>query len=263
MTDSRILAAILIILGCAGTGFSQRAGVRFRETLDVSAHNRVSLKSWLRHPLVARARKHYVSVTVTTPVAAGHLGTGIIIKKGLVLTNIHLIIDFENQPEKESAAVEFTAEFADKNIDEEYQVSDIYPEYNIFVEGKPAKVLAMDLARDLLLLKVSTRKVRPIKLRTHVEVEEPVFYIGNPTGRSKGFGSSGAIRAAGKHGIITNIYVRPGSSGSGLFSALDGKLLGINSDYYCEGENDTCRESLSRNSADIRRFLKKSGIRLK
>ena len=76
------------------------------------------------------------------------MGSGIIIQTGIVLTNFHVL-----------------------EVDS-----------TIMVDEKEAEILVVAPQLDLMLLKVDTKHVSPIRICTEVEIGEEVFYVANPKG---------------------------------------------------------------------------------
>lgn len=94
-----------------------------------------------------------------------------------------------------------------------------------------AKVIALDLERDLCLLEVDVTPTRPIELRpvSSLAVGERVFAVGSPVGLAQSLseGVISGLRSEGNVSLVqTTAAISPGSSGGGLFDA-HGRLVGI------------------------------------
>src|SRR3989338_7433373 len=195
-------------------------------TKPVRKYKAKSLYSWKNDPSVSRARRYYVSVEVKS---GGIIfsGTGIIMQTGLVLTNYHIItcldklIKVEDKVASQcTEGISFTPEFVDEEmLDSSSTEISVLEDYKITVNGHLARIVSKDATKDLLLLSVYTTKVPINEMRNYVELEEPVFCIGNPMGKDDGYHSGGAILMTGEHGILSSVFAKPGFSGSGLYSA--------------------------------------------
>ena len=137
-------------------------------------------------------------------------GSGFIVdKKGLIITNAHVVKGIEN----------IQVQFAD--------------EEKLF----PAKVLGSDSRSDIALLKVDTKKtLKPIALgdSSRLEVGEWVAAIGNPHGYGHTM-TKGIISAVKREIDELNLYpllqtdasINPGNSGGPLVN-LKGEVVGVN-----------------------------------
>lgn len=121
----------------------------------------------------------------------GGSGSGVIYKPGLIVTNFHIL-------ETDS---------------------------DVKVNGKDAKILAVDPKHDLVLLEAATLPVPELKFNLEPKVWMPVFYCGNP-GNHRGLVSPGFILDI-KEFLYTNTIPMGGMSGGGLYDE-QGRLLGIN-----------------------------------
>lgn len=152
-----------------------------------------------------RMRKHIESA----------LGSGVIVsKKGLVVTNAHVV----------KGAQEISIVLADG---EEYS----------------AELVLKDIASDLALLKVNTDDVEfpfvRLKPSETLEVGDLVLAIGNPFGMGQTV-TSGIVSAQGHSTLNINDFnffiqtdaaINPGNSGGPLVS-MDGGVVGINTAIY-------------------------------
>lgn len=96
---------------------------------------------------------------------------------------------------------------------------------NITVNGNEAKIIAVDLENDLILLKTSTRNTKKLVLNDKVGVGEQVFYVANTNGHAD-FVSFGRVNFIERF-IYTDTVPIGGCSGGGLYN-LAGELVGIN-----------------------------------
>lgn len=121
-------------------------------------------------------------------------GSGVIVETGLVLTNFHIIEDMGK----------------------------------ISVNDNPAELLHYDLRLDLAALTAKTRRLRRVEISTRVYNTLPVFYVGNPDGCNKSV-VRGEVSyfSISKKQILSTMPCAEGFSGSGLFDAKTGRLLGI------------------------------------
>ena len=141
------------------------------------------------------------------------LGSGVIVsKKGLILTNYHVI----------------------KNVDE----------IKVTLRDKrefKAKVLGVDQKTDLALLKIEGKNFKPISFSDSddIKVGDWAIAVGSPYGLSETV-TVGIISAKGRANanivdytdlIQTDAAINPGNSGGALLN-LDGKLIGINTAIY-------------------------------
>ena len=140
------------------------------------------------------------------------LGSGFIISKdGYILTNFHVVKD----------ADEITVRLNDRRELE-------------------AKVIGLDEATDLALLKVDAKNLPTVKLGNSekLEVGEWVVAIGSPFGFDYSV-TAGIVSAKGRSlpndnyvpFIQTDVAINPGNSGGPLFN-LNGEVVGINSQIY-------------------------------
>lgn len=118
-------------------------------------------------------------------------GTGVIISKGIVLTNAHLF----------------------------------HEDVEIRVNNKKATVLKKDMDRDLMLLSVETAPVHSVTLARNVVQDDEIVVVGNPLGHT-GMVTRGHVIdiTAGKIYIDAHIFF--GSSGGGVYTP-QGELVGV------------------------------------
>jgi serine protease Do len=146
------------------------------------------------------------------PREANSLGSGFIISAdGRILTNAHVV----------EGADEIIVKLADNS-------------------EKPAKLLGLDRASDVALLKIDAEGLQPVRLgdSTKVEVGDWVLAIGSPFGLEH-TATQGIVSAVGRSlpdgnyvpFIQTDVAVNPGNSGGPLFN-LSGEVVGINSQIY-------------------------------
>lgn len=143
--------------------------------------------------------------------AGERLGSGVVVGKGLVVTNAHVI---------NGAA-----------------------SWAVTLQGRveTAIVRASSAAHDLALLSLDTRDARPVALRrsTALVVGERVYAIGSPRGfeQTLSEGLVSGLRPEGGVRIVqTSAPISPGSSGGGLFDAT-GRLVGITTWQRLDGQN--------------------------
>jgi len=140
------------------------------------------------------------------------MGSGFIISAdGLILTNAHVVRD----------AKDVTVKLSDRR------------EYS-------AKVLGIDTATDIAVLRVDARDLPVVRLGDprNLEVGDPVLAIGAPYGLEQ-TATSGIVSAKGRSlpgdavvpFIQTDAAVNPGNSGGPLFDGT-GSVVGINSQIY-------------------------------
>lgn len=140
------------------------------------------------------------------------LGSGLIITPdGTVLTNAHVV----------EGADEVTVKLNDKR------------------EFK-AKVLGLDKASDVAVLKIDAKNLPTVKIgtSTQTQVGEWVLAIGSPFGFESS-ASAGIVSAKSRNlpdgsyvpFIQTDVAVNPGNSGGPLFN-MNGEVIGINSQIY-------------------------------
>ena len=178
-----------------------------------------------------------VKATVLLIHENGSGGTGIIIDENTILTNWHVV---------DGAEWIIGAEF---NPSYQY-IADIPEE-----QGFWAEVVAIDMDRDLALLKVESRKFRyTFKNRfarnNSIDVADQVFAIGHPDGGALWTYTDGKIsreltpgkwsydgrRLLEANIIQTQTPINPGNSGGPLYD-VKGYLVGINSWVATEVEN--------------------------
>jgi S1-C subfamily serine protease len=127
--------------------------------------------------------------------AQSYRGTGVILKKNLVLTNAHLLA----------------------------------PDRKVLVDGRAARVVGQSEKHDLALLFVQTINLPKVEIDELNKLGQSVFYVGNPSKR-KDFVVSGKIVRTDDHYIYTDgfqdIQSPQGASGSGLYSKT-GSLIGL------------------------------------
>ena len=140
------------------------------------------------------------------------MGSGFIISAdGLILTNAHVVREAKDVIVKLSDRREYTA-----------------------------KVLGIDTATDIAVLKVDAKDLPVVRLGDpkNLEVGDPVLAIGAPYGLEQ-TATSGIVSAKGRSlpgdavvpFIQTDAAVNPGNSGGPLFN-LRGEVIGINSQIY-------------------------------
>lgn len=122
-----------------------------------------------------------------------HIGSGVMIRDNLVLTNFHMA-----------------------DVDSTVSVND-----------KEAEILAVDPLHDLMLLRVPLSvHLPPIRISTKVRVTEEVFYLGN-TNQHRDYTSFGRITFMDGKYLYSDTTAVEGSSGGGLYNKR-GELLGLN-----------------------------------
>lgn len=126
------------------------------------------------------------------------IGSGVIVQTGIVLTNFHVL------------EVDSTI----KVDDEEAEIVAVAPQY------------------DLILLRVKTKKMSPVRLCLDTEVGSEVFYVAN-TNKHRDYTSFGRITFVDRNYLYSNTTAIEGSSGGGLYNP-EGCLVGINdaSEYH-------------------------------
>lgn len=156
--------------------------------------------------------RRFRSQPMPDPRAARSLGSGFIISAdGEILTNAHVV------------------EGADSII---VKLSDN--------SEKPARLIGLDKASDVALLKIDASGLPAVKLgdSSGVEVGDWVLAIGSPFGLEHSV-TQGIVSAIGRSlpdgnyvpFIQTDVAVNPGNSGGPLFN-LRGEVVGINSQIY-------------------------------
>src|SRR3989344_6122060 len=143
---------------------------------------------------------------------------------------------------------------ADEKISVDMQAQKpMLTDLRLSVNGNRARIVFGDNKKDLLLLAVWTKAVNNVTTRNTIEVEEPVFSIGDPIDHQR-FVSGGGIVAI-KNGLIkTTTCSDFGISGSGVYSAIDGKLIGI----QVSGYDKKYRLAVARDINEIKEFLKEA-----
>lgn len=140
-------------------------------------------------------------------------GSGVIIGKDQVLTNIHVI---------EGGA--------------EVRVTDAGSSVTMDIDG----ILSYDATNDLVVLVVPTvHNPPPIGLSSKSKVGERVTAVGNPLGLTGSVSEgiiSGFREIDGRHLIQMTTPISPGSSGGALFNSR-GKLIGITVAHLQGGQN--------------------------
>jgi len=142
---------------------------------------------------------------------ARSLGSGFVISPdGKILTNAHVV----------DGADEIRVKLADRT-------------------EKPAKLLGIDKATDVALLKIDAKNLQPVKFgdSDKLEVGEWVLAIGSPFSLEY-TATHGIVSALGRElnanyvpFIQTDVPVNPGNSGGPLFN-MRGEVVGINSQIY-------------------------------
>ena len=147
-----------------------------------------------------------------TPREANSLGSGFIISAdGKILTNAHVV----------DGADQILVKLADNT-------------------EKPAKVIGLDKATDVALLKIEAEGLPVVTLgdSSNLEVGDWVLAIGSPFGLEH-TATQGIVSAVGRSlpdgnyvpFIQTDVAVNPGNSGGPLFNTR-GDVVGINSQIY-------------------------------
>ncbi len=146
------------------------------------------------------------------PREANSLGSGFIISSdGQILTNAHVV----------DGADEILVKLADNS-------------------EKPAKLIGLDKASDVALLKVDATGLQAVQIgdSSKLEVGDWVLAIGSPFGLEH-TATQGIVSAVGRSlpdgnyvpFIQTDVAVNPGNSGGPLFN-INGEVVGINSQIY-------------------------------
>lgn len=128
------------------------------------------------------------SVIVAT--THGH-GTGVIVAKGFVISNFHVL----------------------------------KPGSGVKVDGKDAVVVKADPLHDLILLAVETIDVPALTLTDQISQDDEIVVIGNPLGHKRMI-SRGRIIDITDGKIYIDAHIFLGSSGSGVYNPK-GALIGI------------------------------------
>lgn len=102
-------------------------------------------------------------------------------------------------------------------------------------------ITAIDVARDLVLLKVRSVRVPPLRLgdSSTVEIGETVFAVGNPQGLEGTFsqGIISSLRGAGESRLLQiTAPISPGSSGGPVLNAK-GEVIGVSVATFKGGQN--------------------------
>ncbi len=149
---------------------------------------------------------------------------------GYILTNAHVVIDFE------------TSAFGGSAGTPAQSVSVVFKGTGKSTITVPGKVVGTDTSNDVALLKIDPSKVSgltPIQIgdSNSITVGDPVVAIGNPLGYDFSL-SAGVISAVGRtidspngssisDAIQTDAAINPGNSGGPLIDA-QGAVIGIN-----------------------------------
>lgn len=139
-------------------------------------------------------------------------GSGVVIAKGVVVSNCHV---FENRRAQTASVVYRGTSY-------------------------PATLRYADLERDLCSFAVSGLGAPPATMRSHtpINVGEDTYAIGAPEGFELTLSDgivSGLRHVPGGTVIQTTAPISPGSSGGGLFDSA-GRLIGVTSYYEKEGQ---------------------------
>ena len=163
-----------------------------------------------------------------------HLGTGFIVKEdGLIVTNAHLI----------GRAKKIIVKLRNKNT---YQ---------------PADLVSYNQGRDIAILKINARNLKPVKLgnSSKVQIGQRVVAIGNPLGLESTI-SDGLISAwrtvkGGFKVLQISVPLSQGSSGGPLFN-LQGEVVGVTTGSYFKGQNLNFAVPIN----DVKPLLAKSNL---
>lgn len=163
-------------------------------------------------PVFARVAPSVVTVIAHAEGGAfGGQGSGVVIDRGRVATNCHVVRD----------AGRLSVQHASGE--------------------HPARWIRADRSRDLCVLEVAGLEAPPARVRPRagLAVGEPVYAVGNPLG----FGlavASGLIShfptIDGEAFILGSAPQSPGSSGGGLFDG-EGRLVGLTTSVFSAGQN--------------------------
>jgi hypothetical protein len=163
--------------------------------------------------LVAQVSSSVVLITTYDSSGQAKLqGSGVVVGKDTVITNLHVITGASRVLVTDAAGNHYTC----------------------------AGTLGVDTANDLALLKCETG-LSPVTLgdSDKVVIGDQVVAIGNPLGL-QGTVSDGIVSGIrnldGRSYIQTTAPVSPGSSGGGLF-AMDGALVGITTAMFKDAQN--------------------------
>ena len=118
-------------------------------------------------------------------------GTGVIISKGVILTNAHLF----------------------------------HEDVEITVNGKKAAVLKKDSERDLMLLFAETASLPSLTLANTITQDDEIVVVGNPLGHT-GMVTRGHIIDITASKVYIDAHIFFGSSGGGVYNS-QGELVGV------------------------------------
>ena len=156
--------------------------------------------------------RHFRGMPMPGPREARSLGSGFIISAdGQILTNAHVVEDADS----------IVVKLADNS-------------------ERPAKLIGIDKASDVALLKIEAKDLPVVRLgdSSSLEVGDWVLAIGSPFGLEH-TATQGIVSAVGRSlpdgnyvpFIQTDVAVNPGNSGGPLFN-IRGEVVGINSQIY-------------------------------
>jgi len=179
--------------------------LEFCHTVDAQTAQQIAKKAFGSTVLLV------MEDTLGQPVS---LGSGFFVREGIIASNLHVV----------GGAPRGYA----KVINEKTK-------YNI--EG----ITGIDSDRDLILLKISAGRTKPLILGNSdiVEVGEPVYAVGNPQGLEGTFsqGIVSGIREAGTDRLIqVTAPISPGSSGGPVLNAK-GEVIGVSVATFQGGQN--------------------------
>jgi S1-C subfamily serine protease len=155
------------------------------------------------------------SVVVAT--TDGH-GTGVIVSKGFVISNFHIL--------KAGSGVR--------------------------VDGRDAVVVKVDPLHDLVLLAVETIDLPTLILTNEISQDDEIVVIGNPLGHKRMI-SRGRIIDITNGKIYIDAHIFLGSSGSGVYNSK-GALIGI-VEAIEGGDGDGFPFGVVISAGDVARFL--------
>ncbi len=162
------------------------------------------------------------------------LGSGFIVDKdGLIVTNAHLA-------------------GGAKKIVVKLHKSSIYHQ---------ARLITIDRAKDIAILKIDIPNLKPVKLgnSNKVQIGERVVSIGNPLGLestiSDGLISSWRTVKGGLKVLQISVPLSQGSSGGPLFN-LQGEVIGVTMGSYLKGQNLNFAVPIN----DVKPLLNKSNL---
>ena len=168
------------------------------------------------------SRLHARSTSVETK--EGH-GTGIIVARGFVLTNFHLL----------------------------------HSGYAVTVNKKVARIVKVDPLHDLALLATGTGNISPVTIAKTAAQDERIIVIGNPLDH-KGMVVRGRITTIDDDGTIyIDAHVFFGNSGGGMYN-LKGQLLGVVRGIEGE-EGDGFPYGVVIPSSVVRKFLEEHQVK--